>query len=101
MTEAALGGIEEVETVQGKVKLKIPQGTQPNTLIRIKGKGVKHVNSSTYGDHYVRVQVEVPNKLSTRQKELLEELQGEGKKKRWFGGKIIRENILETVQHPQ
>lgn len=84
MTEAALGGIEEVETVQGKVKLKIPQGTQPSTLIRIKGKGVKHVNSSSYGDHYVRVQIEIPQKLSTRQKELLEELAGESKKRSWF-----------------
>lgn len=84
MTEAALGGIEEVETVQGKVKLKVPQGTQPGTLIRIKGKGVKHVNASNYGDHYVRVQIEIPEKLSSRQKELLEELAEESKKRRWF-----------------
>lgn len=84
MTEAALGGVEEVETVQGKVKLKIPAGTQPSTLIRIKGKGVKHVNSSSYGDHYVRVQIEVPEKLSSRQKELLQEFELESKKRRWF-----------------
>jgi len=84
MHEAALGGVEEIETVAGKVKLKIPQGTQPGTLIRIKGKGVKHVNSATHGDHYVRVQVEVPSKLSSRQKELLEEFAEESKKKRWF-----------------
>lgn len=84
MTEAVLGGVEEVETVQGKVKLKIPQGTQPGTLIRIKGKGVKHVNSTSYGDHYVRVQIEVPQKLSSRQKELLEEFEKESSKRRWF-----------------
>lgn len=84
MTEAALGGVEEVETVQGKVKLKIPSGTQPGTLIRIKGKGVKHVNSATHGDHYVRVQIEIPSKLSSRQKELLEELSKESKKRHWF-----------------
>ncbi len=84
MTEAALGGVEEVETVQGKVKLKIPSGTQPGTLIRIKGKGVKHVNSTSYGDHYVRVQIEIPSKLSSRQKELLEELSKESKKRHWF-----------------
>lgn len=84
MTEAALGGVEEVETVQGKVKLKIPSGTQPGTLIRIKGKGVKHVNSTSHGDHYVRVQIEIPNKLTPRQKELLEEFSTESKKRRWF-----------------
>ena len=84
LTEAVLGGIEEIETVVGKVKLKIPQGTQPSTLIRIKGKGVKHVNSTTHGDHYIRIQIEVPTKLSTRQKELLEEFDAESKKRRWF-----------------
>lgn len=84
MTEAALGGVEEVETIEGKVKLKIPQGTQPGTLIRMKGKGVKHVNSTTRGDHYVRIQLEVPNKLSSRQKELLEEFEDESKKHHWF-----------------
>lgn len=84
MTEAALGGIEEVDTISGKVKLKIPQGTQAGTLIRMKGKGVKHVNSSTYGDHYVRVQIEIPSKLSSRQKELLEEFSKESNKRSWF-----------------
>lgn len=84
ITEAILGGVEEVDTVAGKVKLKIPQGTQPSTLIRIKGKGVKHVNSTTHGDHYVRIQMEVPQKISGKQKELLEEFDRESKKKRWF-----------------
>jgi DnaJ-class molecular chaperone len=84
MTEAALGGVEEIDTVGGKVKLKIPAGTQPGTLIRMKGKGVKHLNSTTHGDHYVRVQIEVPGKLSSRQKELLEEFNDESKKHRWF-----------------
>lgn len=84
MHEAVLGGVEEVETVNGKVKLKIPQGTQPSTLIRIKGKGVKHVNGTSYGDHYVRVQIDIPDKLNARQKELLEEFANESKKRRWF-----------------
>ncbi len=84
MTTAALGGIESVETVSGNVKLKIPQGTQPGTLIRIKDKGVKKIGVSGHGDHYVRVQVEVPSKLSSKQREILEDFSKESNKKRWF-----------------
>lgn len=84
MTTAALGGIESVETVSGSVKLKIPQGTQPGTLIRIKDKGVKKIGGSGSGDHYIRVQVEVPSKLTSRQRDILEEFSKESSKKRWF-----------------
>lgn len=84
MADAALGTVNEIETVSGKVKLKIPQGTQPGTLIRIKGKGVKHIGSTSVGDHYVRVQVEIPSKLSSKQKEILEQFSSESKKKHWF-----------------
>jgi DnaJ-class molecular chaperone len=84
MVQAALGVVEEVDTIEGKVKLKIPQGTQPGTLIRMKGKGVKHINSKTYGDHYVRVEVDIPSKLSSKQREILEEFMEESSKKHWF-----------------
>src|SRR5690606_22618340 len=46
MTQAALGDVIEVETVEGKVKLKIPEGTQPDALIRLKGKGITHVRGN-------------------------------------------------------
>src|SRR5690606_13320861 len=70
MTMAALGGTHEVETVEGKVKLKVPAGTQPNAVIRIKGKGITHVQGSAKGDHFVKVNVIIPKKLSGKQKEL-------------------------------
>jgi DnaJ-class molecular chaperone len=82
--QAALGEELEVETVQGPVSIKIPAGTQPETLIRLRGKGVKSVNSSTYGDHYVRIKIVIPKSLSSRQKELLKELDSEKKKSGWF-----------------
>jgi DnaJ-class molecular chaperone len=82
--KAALGDNIEVETVQGKVKIKVPAGTQPNTLIRLRGKGVKTLRGTAHGDHYVRVKVTVPKNLSSRQKELLKELDGEKKKSSWF-----------------
>ncbi len=81
--EAALGTQIEVETVEGKVKLKIPQGTQPETLIRLRGKGVVHVHGSGHGDHYVHIKITVPKNLSSKQKEILKEFQG-SKKSGWF-----------------
>lgn len=84
MAKAALGGIEEVDTLEGKVKLKIPEGTQPNALIRMKGKGVKHLRGSGYGDHFVRVRVQIPKKLSNKQKELLNEFENSSSGHGWF-----------------
>jgi len=84
MVKAALGSVEEVESLEGRIKLKIPQGTQPETLIRMKGKGVKHVRDSGHGDHYVRIHIKVPDKLSSREKKILEDFENESTKKRWF-----------------
>jgi molecular chaperone DnaJ len=72
--DAALGATAQVETVDGKVEVKIPAGTQPGTVLKLKGKGVPHIHSSARGDHLVTVAVEVPKKLSKKQKQLLEEL---------------------------
>lgn len=84
--QVAIGGEIEVETVDGKIKIRVPAGTQPNTLIRLSGKGVKHVRGSGKGDHYVRIKVTIPKKLSHKQKELLEEFDKESSKsgKGWF-----------------
>jgi molecular chaperone DnaJ len=84
-SQAVLGGVIEVETVQGNVKLRIPQGTQPDTLIRLAQKGIPHVRGSGKGNHYVRIKVVVPKNISGKQKKLLEEFEEEGKhKKGWF-----------------
>lgn len=72
---AALGGEVEVPTLDGKVKLNIPAGTQNGKRLRVKGKGVKSVRSSLVGDLYCHVVVETPINLTDRQKELLEEFE--------------------------
>lgn len=72
---AALGGILDVKTIDDTVKIRIQPGTQPGTLIRIRGKGVPHVRGNGRGDQYVKIQLKVPTHLSRRQKELLEELE--------------------------
>ena len=81
--QAALGDEIEVETVEGKVKIRIPQGTQPETLIRLRGKGVKMLRGTGHGDHYVRIKITIPKNLTGRQKELLKEFEGQ-KKSGWF-----------------
>lgn len=84
MAEAALGTEVEVETVDEKVMLKIPSGTQSGKIFKLSGKGVPIVNSSRRGDHLVTVKVETPTHLSSRQKELLEEFaHSDGKKSFW------------------
>jgi len=71
-TMAALGGTIDIETVDGKVELKIPAGTQSHTEFRLRGKGVG--NRRGRGDHIVTVRVLTPKNLSRKQKELLENL---------------------------
>ncbi|MFZ5821010.1 MAG: J domain-containing protein, partial [Chloroflexota bacterium] len=71
---AMLGGEAEVETMSGKVKLTIPPGTQPEQVFRIAGRGMPHVKSaSTRGDLFVKLKVEIPRYLSSKQRELIEE----------------------------
>ncbi|HYK08016.1 MAG TPA: J domain-containing protein [Candidatus Eisenbacteria bacterium] len=82
--QAALGVEKEVETIDGKVTVRIPAGTQPNSLIRLKGKGVQHVQSSARGDQYLRIKIVIPKNLSSKQKELLKEFEGDSGKKGWF-----------------
>lgn len=73
-TQAALGSELEVPTLDGKVKYDIKPGTQTNTRFRLRSKGVPRLNNlKVRGDQYVTVIVDVPNKLSDRQKELLKE----------------------------
>ena len=69
--QAALGAELVVPTIDGKVKLRIPEGTQTGKVFRLKGKGIPSVNGRGRGDQYVTVRVEVPRKLNKKQKELL------------------------------
>jgi molecular chaperone DnaJ len=69
--DAALGGDIEVPTLDGKVKIKIPEGTQSHKLFRLNGKGIKPLRGGSKGDILVRVLVEVPVKLNKEQADLL------------------------------
>jgi len=74
---AVLGDVVSVETIFEEVKLKIPKGTQAGTIFKLKEKGVPLFNSpKDRGDHYVRVNIEIPTKLDRKQKQLWEQLRG-------------------------
>jgi molecular chaperone DnaJ len=73
-THAALGGEVDVPTLDGRGKLRVPEGTQPGTVLRIKGKGIPRGGGLGRGDQRVEVIIEVPTRLTGRQRELLEQL---------------------------
>ena len=75
MIDAALGRKVTVPILNGTEKIKIDSGIQPNTIIKLKGKGLPRMNSRGRGDQYVRVVVNIPKKLSKHQQNLLEEFQ--------------------------
>jgi curved DNA-binding protein len=71
---AILGGEADVETLDGRIKLNVPAGTQPEQVFRLAGRGMPQVkNPSQKGDLYVRLKVQIPKYLSERQRELLDE----------------------------
>ncbi len=73
--QAALGTELELETLDGRESIKVPEGTQSGKEFRLRAKGVPHLNAHGKGDLIVEVRVETPGKLSKRQKELLRELE--------------------------
>ena len=74
VAEAALGVEKEIPTLEGDTTpLKIPQGTQPGAEFRIRGKGISHINNGRKGDLRVFVDLQVPKKLTNKQRKLLEE----------------------------
>jgi molecular chaperone DnaJ len=76
-SKAALGGEIEMETIYGKLTLKIPQGTQSGEVFRIREKGVPEINGRGIGNHLAKIIVRIPKKLSREQKRIIEELERE------------------------
>lgn len=77
-SEAVLGGQIEVPTMQGTKRIRIPAGIQSGTKVRLKGLGFPVMGGAGRGDMYVRVAVHVPEKLTARQRELVDQLAAEG-----------------------
>ena len=73
IVEATLGAEKEVPTLDGKVVIKIPEGTQPGRVMRLRGKGIPRLRGSGRGDQLVRIKVVVPTKLKEKQKKILQQ----------------------------
>jgi molecular chaperone DnaJ len=76
VTQAALGGEVKTETIDGLESLKVPAGTQPNQIFRLRGKGVPFIDGNGRGDHYVHVAVRIPTSMTPEQRALYEQLAG-------------------------
>ncbi|MBU1905619.1 MAG: molecular chaperone DnaJ [Candidatus Omnitrophica bacterium] len=91
LSKAILGGEVEVPTLNGKVSMKIPSGTQSGKVFRMKQKGIADIHGRGIGDELVRVNVQIPGKLTSQQRKLIEEfarLSGENGSKESFTEKI-------------
>lgn len=95
--QAALGAQIEVPTLDGKVRVKVPAGTQSGKVLRLRGKGLHDVRGLSRGDQLIRLQVETPTRLTARQRELLEEFEriSEGHRE---GGHTRRKSFLEKLR---
>lgn len=83
--QIVLGDTIDITTISGSVKVKVPPATQPGSLIRIRGKGAANLRGG-FGDHYVRVRMDLPKTLSAEEKKLYEQLATlkSSRKKGWF-----------------
>ena len=72
---AILGGDTIVPTLGGDLKIKVRSGSQPGTVVRLTGKGVKHLRGNQHGDLYIRYNIKIPTRLSSKQKELLKKFE--------------------------
>jgi len=95
--QAGLGTTVRVETLDGKVDLKIPAGTQNGTTFRIKGHGVPFLHSSRRGDHHVVVKVETPRNINAKQRELLREFAKAGHEA-WVEEPEADESLFDKIK---
>jgi len=73
MADAALGAEVSVPTLEGPVAMKIPAGTQPGAVLRLRGRGMPSLRGRGVGDQLVTVRVEIPTRLSPRQRSIIED----------------------------
>lgn len=96
--QAALGAEIDVPTLDGSVKMKIPEGTQTSTVFRLRGHGIPYRRGSGRGDQHVRVVVATPTKLTDKQKELLKEFGESASEQQQMGKKSFFDKVKENIR---
>jgi molecular chaperone DnaJ len=100
-TQATLGADVEVPTLSGRAKIKVPAGTQTGTVFRLRGKGMPRLQGVGAGDLHVKVKIKTPASLTSRQKQLLEDLAlefGEKRRPQNEKEKSILNKIVDEVK---
>lgn len=95
--QAVLGDEITVPTIDGKVKYTIHEGTQPQTVFRLRNKGIPYVNGRGRGDQYVKINLEVPTNLSSKQKEILREFEGSTTDKNYKKRKSFFDKLKDVM----
>ena len=94
LTQAVLGSEVVVPTLDGKVNYSIHEGTQPNDVFRLKGRGIPHLGGRGKGDQYCRVVVEIPKNLNNKQKELIRQFESTTSEKNY----AKRKNFFDKLK---
>lgn len=99
--QAALGAVIDLPTLDGPVKMRVPDGTQPGRVFRIRGRGIPQASgkNAPRGDHLVHIQVEIPTELTPRQRQLIEELARERKEGGLLpSGEPAKKGLMDRVR---
>lgn len=95
---AALGGDVEVPTLNGPVKYRIPEGTQPGTEFKIRGAGIQQLRGSGKGDLILKIKVEIPKRLNVKQKDLLRQFEETTSDREYDNRKSFMDRVKELFQ---
>ena len=98
-TQAALGGEIDVPTLGGMIKHNLAEGTQPGTVVRLRGQGIQNLRGAGKGDLYIKINVEIPRKLNDKQKELLRQFDETLTGKEYEGRKSFFERVKEAFSN--
>ena len=97
--QATLGCEVEIPTLDGPVMHRIPEGTQHGTKFRLKGRGIPSIRGGARGDQYVRIIVEIPKNISSKQREILEQFAEESNERNHTQKKKFSEKLKDYFKN--
>ena len=98
-TQAALGGEIDVPTLNGMTKYNLPEGTQPGAVVRLRGQGIQNLRGAGKGDLYIKINVEIPRRLTEKQKELLRQFDESVTGKEYEGKKSFFDRVKDAFSN--